>query len=227
VRERSLHGGHLVVRNGLAYNRYYLRQVPRESLEEGEIGGANGACPLYRRAMLEDIAVDGEYFDETFFLYWEDVDLDWRAHLMGWRCWFTPRAVAHHVMEASGVATSARGRARIAVNRWLMFLKVIDLSLFLRHLPYILKLDWSRTRRILCDCPSSFLYLHKGLAATSCEVCARGAKSCRGVDGPRRRSSSGRNAAVSSSCAPRARDPAKCASRVATAAFSARTERIS
>ena len=156
--------GHLVVRSGLAYNRFFLRQIRRENLEECEVGGANGACPLYRRTMLEDIAVNGEYFDDRFFLYWEDVDLDWRAHLRGWRCWFTPRAVARHVMEATGVAGSPRGRARIAVNRWLMFIKDLEASLFFRHLPYIVKLDLSRTLPILRERPASLLHLHKGLA---------------------------------------------------------------
>ncbi|MBN1868805.1 glycosyltransferase family 2 protein [Candidatus Sumerlaeota bacterium] len=155
--------GHLLVRNGLAYNRHYLRQVPREALEEGETGGANGACPVYRREMLEDIAFEGEYFDEDFFLYWEDVDIDWRAHLAGWRCWFTPRAVSHHYMEGSGLARTARGRARVAVNRWLMLIKDIEFSLFLRHFLYIVKLDLTRTLPILLEKPSSFLQLHKGL----------------------------------------------------------------
>ena len=46
--------------------------------------GACGAAALYRRAMLNDLAVDGEYFDGDFFAYCEDVDLAWRAQLRGW-----------------------------------------------------------------------------------------------------------------------------------------------
>jgi GT2 family glycosyltransferase len=61
-----------------------------------EVFGVDGAAPLYRREMLEDIRIDGQYFDESFFIHKEDVDLAWRARLLGWRCWYTPEAVAVH-----------------------------------------------------------------------------------------------------------------------------------
>ena len=61
-----------------------------------EVFGVDGSAPLYRRAMLEEISFEGEYFDESFFAHKEDVDLSWRARLMGWRCVYTPHAVAYH-----------------------------------------------------------------------------------------------------------------------------------
>jgi GT2 family glycosyltransferase len=61
-----------------------------------EVFGVDGAAPLYRRAMLEDIKFTGQYFDESFFIHKEDVDLAWRARLLGWRCWYAPEAVAVH-----------------------------------------------------------------------------------------------------------------------------------
>lgn len=30
------------------------------------------------------------------FMYFEDVDLDWRAHRPGWQCWYEASAVAYH-----------------------------------------------------------------------------------------------------------------------------------
>ena len=64
--------------------------------QPGEVFGVDGAAPLYRREMLEDIKVDGQYFDEIFFAHKEDVDLAWRARLLGWSCWYDPKAVAYH-----------------------------------------------------------------------------------------------------------------------------------
>ncbi len=58
--------------------------------------GASGAAALYRRRMLENVAIDNEYFDEDFFAYREDADLAWRAQLLGWKALYTPRAVATH-----------------------------------------------------------------------------------------------------------------------------------
>src|SRR5258708_11065233 len=63
--------------------------------------GATGAAALYRRSMVEDVSVNGEFFDEQFFAYREDADLAWRAQLMGWGCGYTPQAVALHVMPVT------------------------------------------------------------------------------------------------------------------------------
>src|SRR5215831_13577067 len=48
--------------------------------------GASAAAALYRREMIEDISLDGEFFDSDFFVYREDADVAWRAQLMGWKC---------------------------------------------------------------------------------------------------------------------------------------------
>lgn len=61
----------------------------------------SGAALFCRKAMLDDIAENGAFFDEAFFLFWEDTDLSWRAQLRGWRCVFAPDAIAHHVGSAS------------------------------------------------------------------------------------------------------------------------------
>lgn len=118
---------------GLMMNRsrhQYLRghgEPDRGQYETaGEIFGADGAAPLYRREMLEDVKVQGQYFDEQFFAYMEDVDLAWRSRLLGWGSWFEPAAVAFHARTFK----PGRRRAipapmrRVAVrNRYLMLVK--------------------------------------------------------------------------------------------------------
>jgi GT2 family glycosyltransferase len=59
--------------------------------------GASAAAALYRREMIEDVAIDGSFFDPDFFVYREDADVAWRAQLFGWRCLYTPAAEAWHV----------------------------------------------------------------------------------------------------------------------------------
>lgn len=58
--------------------------------------GATAAAALYRRAMVEDVSIEGEFFDEDFFAYREDADLAWRAQLLGWRCLYVPSAIGWH-----------------------------------------------------------------------------------------------------------------------------------
>lgn len=64
--------------------------------EAGEVFGASGAAAMYRRTCLEDVAVDGMYFDEDFFAYREDADLAWRCRLMNWKCLYVPTATVRH-----------------------------------------------------------------------------------------------------------------------------------
>jgi GT2 family glycosyltransferase len=66
-------------------------------LETSEVFGGDGACVLYRREVLDACAVDGEVLDEELALWASDVDLAWRARLLGWRCVYEPSAVAWHM----------------------------------------------------------------------------------------------------------------------------------
>jgi GT2 family glycosyltransferase len=65
--------------------------------EPDYVFGACAAAALYRREMIDDISLDGEFFDSDFFAYREDADIAWRAQLLGWRCLYTPDAVGWHV----------------------------------------------------------------------------------------------------------------------------------
>jgi GT2 family glycosyltransferase len=86
--------------------------------------GVSGAAALYRRAMLKDVRVEG-VFAESFFLYLEDVDLDWRARLRGWKAYCVPMAVAYH--ERGNRGGSRRRDPAILrhtlKNRYLMMLR--------------------------------------------------------------------------------------------------------
>ena len=61
------------------------------------VWGASGAAMMLRSEALSDLSIDGEIFDEDFFLYHEDTDLSWRAQLLGWRVLYVPQARAVHV----------------------------------------------------------------------------------------------------------------------------------
>lgn len=66
-----------------------------------EMFGVSGAAVLYRRKALEDIAFVNEegvkeYFDESMFLYKEDLDLAYRLQWAGWKSFYTPHAICYH-----------------------------------------------------------------------------------------------------------------------------------
>jgi GT2 family glycosyltransferase len=106
-----------------------------------EAFGADGAVALYRRQVLDEVAVDGQVFDEDLVTWGSDADLAWRARLLGWRCVYEPAAVAHHIRTYSP-STRARmpawDRTMQFRNRYLMIIKNDPLGALLRDLPGIL-----------------------------------------------------------------------------------------
>jgi GT2 family glycosyltransferase len=124
--------GIVIRKNRRAFDRGQGENDTGQYNEIEEVFGASGAACLYRRTMLEDSKYDlgdsacEEYLDELFFMYKEDVDLSWRARLLGWKCVYTPDAVGWHYRTwGKGKRKSIpRGLRRHSLkNRYLIMLK--------------------------------------------------------------------------------------------------------
>lgn len=83
-----------------------LREAELRASREHEPDWLSASCLLARRRALE--AVGG--FDESFFLYEEDVDLCLRVRRAGWRIVFTPAAQVVHHLGRSVEASPERAR---------------------------------------------------------------------------------------------------------------------
>lgn len=120
---RHLDRGSLEVDNGHYLNYEY-------------VFGATAAAALYRREMIDDISIDGEFFDHEFFVYREDADVAWRAQLLGWKCLYTPYARGYHVRAVRPMnrnALPAEINMHSVKNRFLMRVKNITPDLYLRN----------------------------------------------------------------------------------------------
>src|SRR5580700_4528106 len=98
--------------------------------------GATAAAALYRREMIDDILVFGEFFDPDFFVYREDADVAWRAQLMGWRCMYTPLARGYHVrnvLPGNRRALPPGINMHSVKNRFLMRIKNMTGDLYKRN----------------------------------------------------------------------------------------------
>src|SRR5438270_6683619 len=105
-------------------------------LKHEYVFGATAAAALYRRAMIDDVAVDGEFFDPDFFVYREDADVAWRAQLMGWRCVYTPHARGYHVrnvLPGNRRALPPVINMHSVKNRFLMRIKNMTGDLYMRN----------------------------------------------------------------------------------------------
>jgi GT2 family glycosyltransferase len=124
--------------SGFAWRRDRGRPAAGVGLEPGEVFGPCAAAALYRRAALEEVGG----LDESFFCYFEDVDLAFRLRLAGHRCLYVPDAVVHHV----GAASSGRG-SDFAVyhghrNLVWTFVKNMPAPLLALYWPHHLLLDF-------------------------------------------------------------------------------------
>lgn len=79
------------------WSRDYHRQHESADLVERPAGWLSGACLLLRRAAVD--AVGG--FDESYFMFFEDLDLGERLRNAGWLNVYVPQARVTHVQGVS------------------------------------------------------------------------------------------------------------------------------
>src|SRR5471030_2519233 len=145
---RHLDRGSLQVDNGHFRNYEY-------------VFGATAAAALYRREMIEDISINGEFFDNDFFAYREDADVAWRAQLMGWKCLYAPYARGYHVrkvLPGNRRALPPEINMHSVKNRFLMRIKNISPHLYWRNC-------FSITTRDLMVVMCCLLWEHSSLGA--------------------------------------------------------------
>lgn len=147
--------GHVIGRNRRVVDRGENEKDVGQFEQEGEVFGVSGAALVARRTALESIKVQGEYLDESFSMYKDDVDLCWRFRLFGWDCWYVPSATARHGRTSHGLAGTAyrsglreyhenerekprHVRMNSMKNQWLTLVKNDDLANVARDLPHIL-----------------------------------------------------------------------------------------
>ncbi len=80
-------------------------------ITDREVFGHGGALVLFKRSVLDDIILidkyhpQGDYFDGSFFLYKEDVDLALRLKLFGHKSLLITDAIAYHLRTFSASET--------------------------------------------------------------------------------------------------------------------------
>jgi GT2 family glycosyltransferase len=116
--------GHLLHSSLWVSNRGQGEPDDGRYAEAEEVFGASAAAVLYRRAMLQDVALEGEVFCARYFAYLEDVDLDFRARWRGWSCWYEPQASGSHLRGGSGLHRTAAIERHVLTNRFLLLERV-------------------------------------------------------------------------------------------------------
>jgi GT2 family glycosyltransferase len=141
----------LVDSTGIYFNPM-LRHLDRGSrdVDNGDylnfeyVFGATAAAALYRREMIDDISIEGEFFDNDFFVYREDADVAWRAQIYGWKTLYTPHARGYHVrsvLPGNRRALPSAINMHSVKNRFLMRVKNMTPNLYVRNFFHITMRD--------------------------------------------------------------------------------------
>lgn len=145
------------------YKNHRIVELGGGELDEGqhdkdsEIFGISGAAPIYRRQALEDVLMDGEFYDEDFFSYKEDVDLAYRLQWQGWKAYKVPGAICYHDRSVSGPA-SKMTKGQVAKNRRLKS-KFANFYSYRNHWYMLIKNVPKFSVRILFYELTKFLYI--------------------------------------------------------------------
>jgi GT2 family glycosyltransferase len=102
-------------------------------IEAKEVFGVSATAAMFRRELLDDVGL----FDEDYFIYYEDVDLAWRARLLGWRSILVPAAVVYHIHSATVGRGSPFKKRLLTRNRMWTIVKDYHVPTLLFFLPFI------------------------------------------------------------------------------------------
>ncbi len=137
--------GQLLARSRKIIDRGY-REIDNSRYDKpGYIFSISASAALYRRTMLEDIGKNNEYFDEDFGrIFYEDMDLVWRAQKRGWKTMFYPEVVSYHFGNSSNSDKKLR-QCLCFRNRRLSIMKNEELNAITKRILIYLMYDLPRS----------------------------------------------------------------------------------
>ena len=123
-----------VLRAGAGYRLGTLEREIGIYDEQNIVFGACAGAAVYRRSFFEKVG----YFDEDFFAYLEDVDINFRANLYGLKCLYIPTAKVFHIGSATTGSTFNSFTIRLTTkNLFNVVVKNYSALIFFKSLPVI------------------------------------------------------------------------------------------
>lgn len=126
--------GDFFLRGGVGYRIGTMEKDNEYYSTARQVFGACAGAALYRREFFEELGL----FDEDFFAYLEDVDINLRANFRGKKCWYVPDARVFHIGSATtGSKINPFTVSLSTRNNLCLLVKNYPLLLFFRYLPVI------------------------------------------------------------------------------------------
>ncbi|MEW9673280.1 glycosyltransferase family 2 protein [Ammoniphilus sp. 3BR4] len=156
-------------KNRSFYDIYQDKKLTSLELNVATNFGPCGAAAVYSRRFVEDLTIQGQFFDEDFFAYKEDVDIAWRGQLFGWDSIIVPHAKGIHErgwkkgnrkkINKTVKIHSFKNRYLLMVKNdffinilihlpWLLFYEIMAMTYLLMREPYLIK-SWLQFIKLL------------------------------------------------------------------------------
>lgn len=136
--------GEFYTTRGMSFSRgRNQKDTGQYEIEEQVFAGSGGAS-LYRSKLFKTVGL----FDESFFAYFEDIDMSFRARLAGWEVWYIPKAKAMHKVGATSSKLGNFARYHSIKNFMLLYTKDMPAILYWKYLPQF----WLQLIRMKLGC---------------------------------------------------------------------------
>jgi GT2 family glycosyltransferase len=131
----------LVNFEGKGFQLHYGAQVDSFKREEKPLFFPCGCAMLMDRDLFNQVGG----WDEGTFAYYEDVELGWRLHVLGFEVWSSPKAVVYHKHHGTSEQWPEPPRQRLYERNALrILLRLLELDSLTRALPAALMLAADR-----------------------------------------------------------------------------------
>ena len=118
---------------GWAFARGKGKSIHTYDQEEQVFATCAGAA-IYRREFLDKTG----YFDEEHFAYLEDLDVCYRARIMGYENWYAPKAVVYHVGSGTSGSRYNQFKTRYSSNNIYLIYKNMPVLQIILNLPFMI-----------------------------------------------------------------------------------------
>ena len=147
-----LSSGQFIQLFGFGYSRGKGEKYVDDTTNIEKIGYASGTCIFTSKKIIEKLNL----FDPFLFAYHDDLDLCWRASMLGINSFYVPKSVIFHPIEGYSFKWSKFKFYLMERNRQYCILTHFSKSSYFKMLPSL----------ILVDFAVSLFYLKKGMFGT-------------------------------------------------------------
>lgn len=150
--------------------RGYGSRLKLYALKSGPVFSVCGAATIINRNAFRDTIPENHYYDEDFFMFWEDFDLGWTATEHEIPVWFCPELSVRHFRSAtlqSGIvrrislalARPPRLKYHLIKNRYLALIKHFRWNKHWTHLPFMIIKDLLWVGLLTISAPKTIIML--------------------------------------------------------------------